>query len=75
VRAIHVADTGIVDYRQVSERLAERVREREGQVLTNARVTGLKQQPNGIVMHSTAGDVRAKCVVTCAGLHCDGSPP
>jgi len=71
VKAIHVAETGIVDYRQVCERLVERVREREGQVLTNARVTGMTQQPESVVIHSTAGDVTAKCVVTCAGLYCD----
>jgi L-2-hydroxyglutarate oxidase len=71
VRAIHVAETGIVDYRQVCERLAKRVREREGQVLTNTRVTGMTQQPSSVVIHSTAGDVTAKYVVTCAGLHCD----
>jgi (S)-2-hydroxyglutarate dehydrogenase len=71
VKAIHVAETGIVDYRKVCERLAERVREREGQVLTGARVRGMTQQPNGVVVHSAAGDVTARCVVTCAGLHCD----
>ncbi len=32
VRAIHVPEAGIVDYRQVCERLAERVRERDGEV-------------------------------------------
>lgn len=71
VKAIHVAETGIVDYRQVCERLAERVRERDGLVLTNARVIGMTQQPESVVIHGTAGDVTAKCVVTCAGLHCD----
>ena len=58
VKAIHVAETGIVDYRQVCERLAERVRERDGQVLTNARVTGMTQQPESVVIHGTAGEVR-----------------
>jgi L-2-hydroxyglutarate oxidase len=71
VRAIHVAETGIVDYRQVCERLAKRVREREGQVLTDARVTGLTQRPKSVVIQRTVGEVTAKCVVTCAGLHCD----
>jgi L-2-hydroxyglutarate oxidase LhgO len=71
VKAIHVSETGIVDYRQVCERLVLRVREREGQVLTNARVTAMTEQPTGVVIHSTAGDVTAKYVVTCAGLQCD----
>jgi L-2-hydroxyglutarate oxidase len=71
VQAIHVAETGIVDYRQVCRRLAQRVQEREGQVLTNARVTGMRQQPDSVIVHSTIGDVTARCIVTCAGLQCD----
>jgi L-2-hydroxyglutarate oxidase LhgO len=71
VRAIHVPETGIVDYRQVCERLVARIRERGGQVLTSARVTGMTEQANGVVVHSTTGDVGARWVVTCAGLHCD----
>jgi L-2-hydroxyglutarate oxidase len=71
VKAIHVAETGIVDYRHVCDRLVTRVREREGQVLTNARVTKLTPQSNSVVIQSTAGEVTAKCVVTCAGLQCD----
>jgi (S)-2-hydroxyglutarate dehydrogenase len=71
VKAIHVAETGIVDYRQVCERLVVRVRERDGHVLTGARVTGMTEQAGGVIVHSTAGDVEAKYVVTCAGLQCD----
>lgn len=71
VRAIHVAETGIVDYRQVCSRLAERICEREGEILTGARVVGLLQRADDVILHSTIGDVTAKCVVTCAGLQCD----
>jgi L-2-hydroxyglutarate oxidase LhgO len=71
VRAIRVAETGIVDYRQVCGRLAERIREREGEIRTGAQVVGLAQRPDGVVVHSKAGAVKAKYVVTCAGLQCD----
>ena len=40
VSAIHVPEAGIVNYRQVCQRLAERVRERDGEVLMSTRVTG-----------------------------------
>ena len=45
IKAIHVPEAGIVNYKQVCQRLAERVREHEGQVLTSARVT--KVERNG----------------------------
>jgi (S)-2-hydroxyglutarate dehydrogenase len=71
VQALHVPETGIVDYTQVCDRLAERVRERGGRILTRARVTALNRRPDGVVVHTTAGDVAARAVVNCAGLHCD----
>jgi len=71
VRAIHVPEAGIVDYRQVCERLAARVRERDGEVVTNARVTAIERNGEHVVLTSTAGEVTASQVVNCAGLQCD----
>ncbi len=50
VRAIHVPEAGIVNYRQVCQRLAERVRERDGEVLTSTRVTGMKMNGSSVVV-------------------------
>jgi (S)-2-hydroxyglutarate dehydrogenase len=71
VRAIHVPETGIVDYRQVCERLVQRICERDGRVLTSTRVTGMTSRTDGVVVHTAAGEVAAHFVVTCAGLQCD----
>jgi L-2-hydroxyglutarate oxidase len=71
VRAIHVPDAGIVNYRQVCERLAQRVREAGGEVLCGARVTEVRVRHSGVTVVSTAGDRTAEQLVTCAGLHSD----
>ncbi len=71
VRAIHVPEAGIVDYRQVCERLAERVRQRDGEVVARARVTAMQRNGEHVVLTTTAGDVTASQVVNCAGLQCD----
>jgi L-2-hydroxyglutarate oxidase len=71
VRAIHVPETGIVDYRRVCERLAERVRECGGEVLQRAAVTRLKPTAGGLVILSTTGDIEASYAVNCAGLQSD----
>lgn len=71
IRAIHVPEAGIVDYRQVSERLGEIIRERGGEIRLNARVTGFDVRSNEVIVRSTAGEVTAKHVVTCAGLQAD----
>ena len=51
VEALHVPETGIVDYRRVCERLAERIAERGGSVVTGARVAAFShgREPNGRV--------------------------
>ena len=71
VRAIHVPEAGIVNYRQVCERLAERVREAGGEVVFNARVTAVHRHPDSVTAITPAGEFTAKQFVNCAGLHSD----
>jgi L-2-hydroxyglutarate oxidase len=71
VRAIHVPESGIVNYRQVCDRLAERVRERDGEIITSARMSSIQKNGRHVVLASTAGDVTASHVVNCTGLQCD----
>jgi (S)-2-hydroxyglutarate dehydrogenase len=71
VGAIHVPEAGIVAYSEVCRRLAERVRERDGEVLMSSRVTGMSKNGAGVVVTSTTGELKASQIVNCAGLHCD----
>jgi L-2-hydroxyglutarate oxidase len=71
IRAIHVPEAGIVNYRQVCERLAARVREAGSSIVCNARVTGVKHHSDSLTVESTAGDHGARRLVTCAGLQAD----
>lgn len=71
VAAIHVPEAGIVDYGAVCTRLAEKITAAGGSVVTGARVTSIRQEPDRVVVQSTAGDFAAERVVTCAGLQSD----
>lgn len=71
VRALHVAETGIVDYQQVCDRLASRIKERGHEILKGARVTGLKESAKEVIVKSRAGEFPARYVVNCGGLHSD----
>lgn len=71
VRAVHVPEAGIVDYRQVCERLAQKVVEAGGTVLTQARVTAMYRRGERMIVASTAGEVEAHYVVNCGGLQSD----
>ncbi len=71
VKAIHVPESGIVNYRRVCERLAEIVVENGGEVVCGAKTMRLDRRPQSIVVETTAGEFEARHVVNCAGLHCD----
>jgi len=71
IRGIHVPETGIVDYKQVSARLAERIQEKENQILTGAEVTGIQHHTDSITVQTRQGDFTAKQVINCGGLFSD----
>ena len=71
IKAIHVPEAGIVDYKQVCHRLAERIREAGGQVLTSAKVVKIDRSNGEVALTTAAGEVKARQIVNCAGLHCD----
>jgi L-2-hydroxyglutarate oxidase len=72
IRALRVPVTGIVDYRVVARKYAELVVAAGGSVRTGAKVTGFSPAGDRETQIATsAGDVRARCVVNCGGLHSD----
>jgi L-2-hydroxyglutarate oxidase len=71
IRAIHVPEAGIVNYAAVTRKLAEILRQRGGEVLTGWRVTKMREEADGVMLVSTAGELKAKHVVTTGGLHSD----
>jgi L-2-hydroxyglutarate oxidase len=71
VKAIHVPEAGIVNYRQVCERLAVKVRLAGGDVVFGARVTAVHHAPSGVTAVTPKGAFTAKQLVNCGGLHSD----
>lgn len=71
VQAIHVPDAGIVDYRQVCERLAEKIEAAGGKIFLSSKVTRLVRRGSRMIVETTEGDIEARLVVNCAGLYSD----
>jgi L-2-hydroxyglutarate oxidase LhgO len=71
LKAIHVPEAGIVDYVQVCQRLANLVRQQEGEITLDARVQALEARNDAVILKSSAGEVEARHVINCSGLHCD----
>lgn len=71
IQAIHVPEAGIVDYRQVCDRLGERIVAMGGRILTAAKVHSMFRKQGRMIVDSQAGDVEARYVINCTGLHSD----
>jgi L-2-hydroxyglutarate oxidase len=71
VAGLRVPETGIVNYKAVAEVYARKIAEAGGSVRTDARFLGCTREPDAITAETTAGPVRAKLLVNCAGLYSD----
>ena len=69
--AISVPEEGIVDYRKVCDRLAEIIKERGGQIFTDAKVVKLEHKVDQWLAVTTNSEFSSSYLINCAGLHCD----
>jgi (S)-2-hydroxyglutarate dehydrogenase len=71
IAGLYVAETGIVDYKQVTEAYANKVRSRNGDVRLDARLIGFRDTRTEFVLTTTQGEVICRALVNCAGLQSD----
>lgn len=72
VRALHVPETGIIDFRRVAIAFGEEVRARGGEILLASEVVAIERRDGGRRLRlARGGDVDAENVLACAGLHAD----
>jgi L-2-hydroxyglutarate oxidase len=71
IDALHVPETGIVDFRQVCQRLAELVQKAGGQVRTETPVVGIRTDRDWFVLQTPCGPFRTRSLINCAGLYSD----
>lgn len=69
--ALWVPQTGVTDYRLVAAALARDLEARGGRVTTGAALQGVRREPDGLVLDTAAGSIRARYLVACAGLWSD----
>jgi (S)-2-hydroxyglutarate dehydrogenase len=71
VAALHVPETGVVDYPGVCAALVRRLDARGAQLRLSTEVVGVRHGSTSTVVETTQGDVEADEVVNCAGLYSD----
>jgi len=71
VRALHVPETAVVDFRLVAERMAERLRGLGARLELGAQVTGIERNGEGLTVTTRGGRITAGVLIACAGLQAD----
>lgn len=71
IKALWSPSTGIIDFRRVALAIADEVRARGGAIHTGRAVTAITDRGDEQVIETTGGEVVARDVIACAGLHAD----
>ena len=71
VEAIHSPNTGIIDFGAVADAFASELTESGGELLKGAEVVGIDERSGGAHVETTRGEVAARRIINCAGLHAD----
>jgi len=71
IAALHVPQTGIVDYIGVSETYAKLVKLAGGTIQTNSRVTAFHNGSDEFVLETPKGEIHCHNLINCAGLQSD----
>jgi L-2-hydroxyglutarate oxidase len=69
--AIRVPQAGIVNYRQVSEKFTDIIKQHGGEIRFNTKVEKIHEQSNQVTLETNRGTIEARTVINCAGLHSD----
>src|SRR5690606_26758407 len=71
VAALHIPQTGIVDYKRVAEAYAKKFRSLGGEIVLNQKVLNIQQKSNLNLTITANREFQSKLVITCAGLYAD----
>lgn len=71
IAALHVPETGIVDYQDLCEKLGAEIRKKGGDIQLSTRLLSIDETSHGLTLETTAGTFLTHQLCTCAGLHSD----
>lgn len=71
IKAFHVAETGVIDYRRVAAAYADVIERRGGSILLGHAVHRVTRDERACTIETNGGTLRAGRTVVCAGLQAD----
>jgi len=71
IAGLLVPETGIVDYKQVSEKFGELIRQNGSEIFLNTRFDALAKSGENLVLETNHNSIHTKHLINCAGLQSD----
>lgn len=73
VKGIFVPQTGIIDFKEVSHKISELIKDSGGEIILNEKVIDIRKPKfnKEIIIHTNKNSYKAKYLITCAGLYSD----
>jgi L-2-hydroxyglutarate oxidase len=71
IDGLFVPETGIVDYKEVTNKYAEIVLEEGSRILKSHRFIGLQKNKNRFIVKTETGEIETKFLINCGGLQSD----
>jgi (S)-2-hydroxyglutarate dehydrogenase len=71
IKGVYVPQTGIVDYKVVTEKYSELFQKNGGELFLNTRVEKITQKNDLMLIKTNRFDIETKLLINCAGLYSD----
>jgi (S)-2-hydroxyglutarate dehydrogenase len=71
IKGIHIPQTGIVDFKIVSEKISDVLKNKGAVIKLSEEVVGIKLNSSGIEIRTSDNKYISSMMVSCAGLHSD----
>ncbi len=71
VGAFFVPQTGIVNYRKITDKMADLFKARGGEVRLDCEVLGLEEKSNGLRVRTSLTEFKTRYLIACSGLMAD----
>ena len=71
IAGLLVPQTGIVDYKKVTEVYAAKVKDNNGEIKLNCKFLSVKKTGNALIISTNLGELKTKFLVNCGGLYSD----
>jgi L-2-hydroxyglutarate oxidase len=71
IAGMFVPQTGIVDFKKVTNAYAEKIKNNGGEIEISCKFLSLKKSKDEVIISTTKGDIKTKFLVNCGGLYSD----